>query len=141
MIVLDTNVVSEILLILPNPLVLQWIEKQSPPSLHTTAVTEAELRLGTAILRVGKRKAQIVKLIEDTLREDFPERILSFDSDAAVLYAAICAHRRSLGRPISQFNAQIAAICKARGATALVTRNVADFAEIGLKLINPWNAT
>jgi len=58
-----------------------------------------------------------------------------------VLYAAICAHRRSLGRPISQFNAQIAAICKARGATALVTRNVADFAEIGLKLINPWNAT
>jgi len=140
-IVLDTNVVSEILLILPNPLVLQWIEKQSPPSLHTTAVTEAELRLGTAILRVGKRKAQIVKLIEDTLREDFPERILSFDSDAAVLYAAICAHRRSLGRPISQFNAQIAAICKARGATALVTRNVADFAEIGLKLINPWNAT
>jgi len=140
-IVLDTNVVSEILLILPNPLVLQWIEKQSPPSLHTTAVTEAELRLGTAILRVGKRKAQIVKLIEDTLREDFPERILSFDSDASVLYAAICAHRRSLGRPISQFNAQIAAICKARGATALVTRNVADFAEIGLKLINPWNAT
>jgi len=140
-IVLDTNVVSEILLILPNPLVLQWIEKQSPPSLHTTAVTEAELRLGTAILRVGKRKAQIVKLIEDTLREDFPERILSFDSDAAVLCAAICAHRRSLGRPISQFNAQIAAICKARGATALVTRNVADFAEIGLKLINPWNAT
>ena len=138
MIILDTNVVSELLLVLPNPLVLQWIEKQSPPALHTTAVTEAELRLGAAILPLGKRKTHLTKLIEDTLREDFPERILSFDSAAAVLYADICAHRRALGRSISQFDAQIAAICKARGAT-LATRNVAYFADIGLKLINPWN--
>ena len=138
MIILDTNVVSELLLVLPNPLVLQWIEKQSPPALHTTSVTEAELQLGAAILPVGKRKTYLTKLIEDTLREDFPERILSFDSDAALLYADICAHRRSLGRPISQFDGQIAAICKARGAT-LATRNVADFADMGLKLINPWN--
>ena len=139
MIVLDTNVVSELLLVLPNPLVLQWLDKQSPSALHATAVTEAELRLGAAILPVGKRKTQLTKLIEDTLREDFPERILSFDSTAAVLYADICAHRRALGRPISQFDAQIAAICKARGAT-LVTRNVADFADIRLKLFNPWSA-
>ena len=139
MIILDTNVVSELLLVLPNPLVLQWIEKQSPPALQTTAVTEAELRLGAAILPLGKRKTHLTKLIEDTLREDFPERILSFDSAAAVLYADICAHRRSLGRPISQLDAQIAAICKARGAT-LATRNSADFADIGLKLINPWSA-
>ena len=139
MIILDTNVVSELLLVLPNPLVLQWIEKQSPPALQTTAVTEAELRLGAAILPVGKRKTHLTKLIEDTLREDFPERMLPFDSAAAVLYAEICARRRSLGRPISQFDAQIAAICKARGAT-LATRNVADFADIGLKLINPWSA-
>ena len=140
MIILDTNVVSELLLVLPNPLVLQWIEKQSPPALHTTSVTEAELRLGAAILPVGKRKTYLAKLIEDTLREDFPERILSFDSTAAVLYAVICAHRRALGHPISQFDAQIAAICRARGAT-LATRNVADFADIGLKLINPWDTT
>ena len=139
MIILDTNVVSELLLVLPNPLVLQWIEKQSPPALHTTAVTAAELRLGAAILPVGKRKTHLTKLIEDTLREDFFERILSFDSAAAVRYADICAHRRALGRPVAQFDAQIAAICKARGAT-LATRNVADFADIGLKLINPWNA-
>ena len=139
MIILDTNVVSELLLVLPNPQVLQWIEKQSPSALHTAAVTEAELRLGAAILPVGKRKTHLTKLIEDTLREDFPERILSFDSAAAVLYAAICAHRRALGHPISQFDGQIAAICKARGAT-LATRNVADFADIGLKLVNPWSA-
>ena len=140
MIILDTNVVSELLLVLPNPRVLEWIEKQSPPALQITAVTEAELRLGAAILPVGKRKTHLTKLIEDTLREDFPERILSFDSDAAALYADICAHRRSLGRPISQFDAQIAAICRARGAT-LATRNVTDFADIGLKLINPWSAS
>ena len=139
MIILDTNVVSELLLVRPNPLVLQWMEKQSPPSVHTTAVTEAELRLGAAVLPVGKRKTHLIKLIEDTLKEDFPERILSFDSAAAALYADICAHRRKLGRPISQFDAQIAAICKARDAT-LATRNVADFADIGLKLINPWSA-
>ena len=139
MIILDTNVVSELLLVLPNPQVLQWIEIQSRQSVHITAITEAELRTGAAILPVGKRKTHLTKLIEDTLREDFPERILSFDSDAAVLYADICAHRRALGRPISQFDAQIAAICKARGAI-LATRNVADFADIGLKLINPWSA-
>ena len=139
MIVLDTNVVSELLLVVSNPLVLQWIEQQSSPLVHTTAVTEAELRLGAAILPVGKRKTQLTKLIEDTLREDFPDRILSFDSDAATLYATICAHRRSIGHPISQFDAQIAAICRVRGAT-LATRNVADFADIGLKFINPWNA-
>ena len=138
MIILDTNVVSELLRVVPNPLVLEWIEKQSPHSLHTTAVTEAELRLGAAILPVGKRKTHLTKLIGDTLREDFPERILSFDSAAAVLYADICARRRSQRRPISQFDGQIAAICKARGAT-LATRNVADFADMGLKLINPWN--
>ena len=139
MIILDTNVVSELLLVLPNPLVLQWIEKQSPPALHTTSVTEAELRLGAAILAVGKRKTYLTKLIEDTLKEDFPERILSFDSAAASLYADICARRRALGRPISQFDAQIAAISKARGAI-LATRNVADFADIGLRLIDPWSA-
>ena len=136
MIILDTNVVSELLLVLPNPRVLQWIEKQSAPALHITAITEAELRLGAAILPFGKRKTHLTKLIEDTLREDFPERILSFDSAAAVLYADICARRRALGRPISQFDAQIAAICKARDAT-LVTRHVTDFADMGLKLINP----
>ena len=139
MIVLDTNVVSELLLVQPNPLVLQWIEKQSPPSIHTTVVTEAELRLGAAILPAGKRKIHLAKLIEDTLREDFPERILSFDSAAAALYADICARRRSLGRPVSPFDAQIAAICSVHGAT-VATRNVADFADIGLKLINPWSA-
>ena len=140
MIVLDTNVVSELLLVLPNPLVLQWIEIQSRQSVHITAVTEAELRTGAVILPVGKRKTYLTKLIEDTLREDFPERILPFDSAAALVYANICAYRRSLGRPISQFDAQIAAICKARGAT-LATRNVADFADTGLKLVNPWNVT
>ena len=139
MIILDTNVVSELHLVLPNPMVLEWIERQSPSSAHITAITEAELRLGAAILPAGKRKNHLTKLIEDTLQEDFPERILSFDSAAAVLYADICARRRLLGRPISQFDAQIAAICKARGAT-LATRNVTDFADIGLKLINPWNA-
>ena len=138
MIVLDTNVVSELLLALPSPLVLNWIESQPPPLVNTTAVTEAELRLGAAILPEGRRKTQLTKLIEDTLREDFPERILSFDSAAAAFYANICAHRRGLGRPISPFDAQIAAICKARGAT-LATRNVGDFADVGLKLINPWN--
>ena len=140
MIIIDTNVVSELLLVLPNPLVLQWIEIQSRQSVHITAVTEAELRTGAVILPVGKRKTYLTKLIEDTLREDFPERILPFDSAAALVYANICAYRRSLGRPISQFDAQIAAICKARGAT-LATRNVADFADTGLKLVNPWNVT
>ena len=139
MIVLDTNVVSESMRPRPDASVRAWMDAQIPSELHITAISEAELRIGVALLPRGNRRNDLLLAINTALARHFAARIFAFDSAAAVVFADIVAHRRSIGRPISQFDAQIAAICKARGAT-LATRNVVDFADIGLTLINPWSA-
>ena len=139
MIVLDTNVVSESMRPRPDASVRAWMDAQIPSELHTTAINEAELRIGVALLPKGNRRNDLLLAINTALARHFADRIDAFDSVAAVAFTDIVAHRRSIGRPISQFDAQISAICKARGAT-FATRNVADFADIGLKLINPWSA-
>ena len=123
----------------PNASVRAWMDAQIPSDLHITAINEAELRIGVALLPRGNRRNDLLLAINTALARHFAARIVGFDSAAAVAFADIVAHRRSIGHPISQFDAQIAAICKARGAT-LATQNVADFADIGLKLINPWGA-
>jgi len=140
MIILDTNVVSEALQLRPSASVAAWLDAQIPSELHTTVTTEAELRSGVALLPQGKRRRDLLIAVNAVLSGHFAERIIPFDSAAAAAFADIGEHRRTIGRPISQLDAQIAAICKARGAT-LATRNIADFADIGLKLINPWSAT
>ena len=138
MIILDTNVVSNSLQLRPDAVVSAWLDSQSPQVLYTTAITEAELRSGAALLPQGKRRRDLLLAINTVLTRHFEDRILAFDSPAAFVFADVLERRRAIGRPISQFDAQIAAICKARGAT-LATRNVADFSDIGLKLINPWS--
>jgi toxin FitB len=102
-------------------------------------VTEAEMRFGMALLPDGKRRDQLVEAVEGLLTADFAGRILPFDSAAAFFYARIAADRRRAGRPISQFDAQIASIARSRAAT-LATRNVSDFAGCGVQLVNPWRA-
>ncbi len=139
MIILDTNVVSDALQLRPSASVAAWLNAQIPSELHTTATTEAELRSGVAQLPQGKRRRDLLIAVNAVLSRHFAERILPFDSAAAVAFADIGERRRAMGRPIAQFDAQIAAICRVYGAT-LATRNVADFAEIGLKLVNPWGA-
>ncbi len=137
MIVLDTNIVSELIRPRPNPSVVDWVARQPGTSLFISAVTEAELRYGVEILPAGHRRERLAAEIESTLREDFSRRILSFDSAAARTYAVIAAARRAAGRPISQADCQIAAIARSRGAP-VATRNVADFAGCGIKVVNPW---
>lgn len=140
MIILDTNVVSEFLRPSPDAKVVTWLDAQSVDDLFLTSVTEAELRWGVATLPNGKRKTALVDTINAMLREDFAGRVLPFDSRAAIEYAAVMAARRAIGKPISQFDAQIAAIARACGATALSTRNVTAFASVGLQVIDPWFA-
>lgn len=140
MIVLDTNVISEMLRVVPSSEVVRWVVSQPTPALYTTAVTEAEIRVGISMMRTGKRKAQLQATVDQTFSQIFAGRILSFDSAAAVIYAEISANRRSTGRPISPFDAQIAAIARANGAGAIVTRNVDDFASVGVDVVNPWAA-
>jgi predicted nucleic acid-binding protein len=102
-------------------------------------VSEAELRLGVAILPAGRRRTALAKAIDDMLQVDFRDRILPFDGAAARAYAAIAAARRVAGRPIGQFDCQIAAIARAHRA-AVATRNTGDYVGCGIDLIDPWTA-
>jgi len=139
MILLDTNILSELMRPVPEVAVERWLADQPAASVFISAITEAELRYGLALLPNGKRRSSLTAVMQDMLAEDFSGRILPFDSAAAVDFAEIAADRRQTGRPISQADAQIAAIARSRGA-ALATRNVADFEGCGVEVINPWNA-
>ena len=137
MILLDTNVVSELMRPSPAVDVVDWIAAQPLSELYLSSISEAELRYGGALLPAGGRREQLLAAIEGMLREDFAGRILSFDSDAARAYAAIGVERRSAGRPISHADCQIAAIARSRGAS-VATRDMDDFADCGIAVINPW---
>lgn len=137
MIMLDTNVVSELMRPSPNPTVEQWVATRPAARLFFSAVGEAELRYGVAIMAAGRRQAALASAIEAMLREDFAGRVLPFDSDAARAYAEIAASRRAAGRPVAQADSQIAAIARSRGM-ALATRNVRDFGDMGIDILDPW---
>jgi predicted nucleic acid-binding protein len=137
MILLDTNILSELMRPASEKSVEQWLADQPDASVFISAITEAELHYGVALLPAGKRRSALATVIEDMLREDFTGRILPFDSAAAVAFAEIAATRRQAGRPIAQADAQIAAIAWSRGA-ALATRNVSDFEGCGIDVVNPW---
>ena len=139
MILLDTNVLSELLRPVPEPGVLGWLERQPAVSIYTTTVTQAEILLGVAVMPAGKRRNQLAAAVAAIFADDFVERVLPFDGDAAVAFADIVAARRSRGTPISQFDAMIAALARSRGAQ-LATRNVEDFAHCGIVVVNPWQA-
>ena len=136
MIILDTNVVSELMKAAPAERVLGWIAAQPASALYTTSITQAEILHGLALLPTGKRRNALESAAEAMLREDFAGRILPFGSDAALAYARIAADRRRAGRPISHFDAQIAAIARSAGA-AIATRNVTDYDRCGVKIFNP----
>ena len=136
MIVLDTNVLSEVMKPAPAPAVAQWMVRERGRGLFTTAVSEAEIIYGIAILPEGRRKRDLGAAAQDILAL-FAGRILPFDSVAAREFAAIVADRRRLGRPINDFDAQIAATARAHGMM-LATRDIHDFAETGIQIINPW---
>ena len=138
MILLDTNVVSELMRTVPAQPVLDWFAKHDAADLFISAVTEAELRTGVAILPEGQRRDRLQVAIDAMIDQDFHGRVLPFDSPAAKTYAEIAALRRAAGRPIAEADCQIAAIARATNAP-VATRNVKDFDGCGIHLINPWN--
>lgn len=137
MIVLDTNVLSEVLRPAPEARVLDWIADQPRASLFTTTVTRGELFYGVHLLPDGQRRHGLLEAVLAIFDEDFAGQVLNFDSDAADAYAQIAASRKKAGRPISQFDAMIAAMAQSRGA-GLATRNVRDFVDCGIAVIDPW---
>jgi len=141
MIILDTNVVSEAMHVSPSASVIRWLSQgRSSDELFLTSIAVAEILYGIEVLPRGKRREKLLAEAEAMFREDFPGRILPFDEDAAHAFAEIAAARRSQGRPIAEFDAQIAAIARSRRAT-LATRNTQDFEGCGVRLENPWQAT
>jgi hypothetical protein len=138
-IVLDTNVLSELMRPEPNPIVITWLNNQSATELTITAVTVAEILYGIERLPDGNRKRTLADATATVLEEDFSGRILPFDAEAAVYYARHVADSEKNGQTVHQADAQIAAICLQRNAV-LATRNVRDFEPLHVKLVNPWNA-
>jgi len=139
MIVLDTNVVSEAIRAEPDPAVASWLASRPASSLFITAITQAELLYGLELLADGERRRLLTAAVHAILREEFRGRILSFDAQAAEVYATIASTRRVGGRPISAFDAQIAAIARSRGAR-VATRDVDGFDDCGVEVIDPWTA-
>lgn len=137
MIVADTNVLSELMRPAPEPAVVTWSRDQDPRELFTTAVTVAEIRYGIRRLPPGRRREELATAGDDVFAA-FADRILAFDADAAAHYASIVSARETAGHPIDGFDAQIAAICRA-GHAVLATRNVKDFADTGVDLVDPWS--
>ncbi|MFL6111637.1 MAG: type II toxin-antitoxin system VapC family toxin [Catenulispora sp.] len=136
MIILDTNVVSELMRAVPDPTVAAWAVN-ADPDMCVTALTVAEIRYGIARLPEGQRKHDIMAAANKLLTA-FAQRIVPFDLTAATRYGDLVADREANGRPISVFDAQIAAVCQARSAT-LATRNAKDFEDTGVTVVDPWS--
>ena len=137
---MDTNVLSELMRPTPDASIASWVAGRATSSLHLTAVSEAELRFGLAIIPPGRRRDGLAQGLERMLRTGFANRVLPFDSAAASAYAVSAAARRAIGRPMPETDCQIAAIARSRGMAA-VTRNVRDFADAGIVAIDPWTDT
>jgi predicted nucleic acid-binding protein len=138
MIVLDTDVITEVMSPHPDPGVVVWLDEQPVSEVYLTAVNTAELRYGVARLPDGRRKSSLADRVQRTIDEDFPGRILPFDDEAATHYAHIVVERERRGLSISMADAQIAAICRSNSAD-LATRNTKDFAFTGIEVIDPWS--
>lgn len=134
MIILDTNVVSEMMRPEPDPTVVAWADAAG--QLHTTAITVAEVEYGIARLPDGRRKERLAAMAAEVFA-DFANVIVPFDARAAHRYAGIVAGRERDGLPIAAADAQIAAICASREAT-LATRNTRDFHGTAVAVVNPW---
>lgn len=138
MILLDTNVLSELMRPSPNLRVVKWLDAIPDSDLWISAVTVAEIRLGLSLLPDGSRKTLLLELAEQMFDEDFSEQCLPFDCEAALQYGFIVSERNRQGRPISVEDAQIAAIALT-ARLVLATRKVKDFTGIeGLRVVNPW---
>lgn len=135
---LDTNVLAELMRENPNPMVATWLDSQAVSQLQTSAVSQAEILAGIAVMPAGKRRDLLARGADQLFQLDFRGRCMVFGSAAAEQFALVRAQRQRAGRPISTEDAQIAAIALAANLK-LATRNIKDFEAIeGLQVINPW---
>jgi predicted nucleic acid-binding protein len=139
MIILDTNVISELMRERPDPRVMAWLRAQPPQQLMTTAITVGELRFGAKALAEGKRRDALDAAITEMLQGPLKRSVLAFDLSAAEVYGALSAELRRKGTPIGMSDSMIAAIALFHDAT-LATRNTKDFIPCGVRVVNPFSA-
>ena len=140
MIILDTNVLSELMLRRPHQNVMRWADSQRRNDLVTTAITEMELHSGVQLIKPSKRRIEIAAMIDWAFNELLGGRVLAFDRKAALASAGWYAKRRAMGRSIDTKDAQIAGIALAR-RIPIATRNVAHFDGLDVKVFDPWSAS
>jgi predicted nucleic acid-binding protein len=138
MLMLDTNILSEIMRSEPERKVVEWIVSQPSDELFTAAVCQAEILSGLAVMPSGRRRFDLEEAARAMFVDDFDGRVLPFDTEAAVAYAEVFAARRKAGRPSGTVDLMLAAIARVRGAS-VVTRNVVDFEGLGVAIVNPWD--
>jgi predicted nucleic acid-binding protein len=138
MFLLDTNVISELMRERPHHHVQKFFAENPATVIWTCSIVVAELLFGVELMPSGRRQRMLSQAIEDMIQEDFRQQILPFNLEAARSYGKIRALRQRMGRPISETDAQIAAIALAHSAR-LATRNISDFEHCGVTLINPWD--
>ena len=137
MILLDTNVISELMRPNPSTKVVSWLDQRRPWEMAISSITIAEISYGLAIMPLGNRKQSLESIFRLVVDTRFKNRILSFDENAAQVYGILMAQRKLSGSPASIPDAQIASIAKVNG-TSLATRNTRDFNDFGIELINPY---
>ncbi len=137
MILLDTNVISAVMMKAPSQTVVRWLNAQESMRLYLSSVTLAEIGYGLSVLPAGRRRRDLENRFAKFVAQGFEQRVLSFDAKAALQYGEIMGHRKRLGRPLGILDGQIASIAWARGL-AVATRNIRDFEECGLELVNPF---
>jgi toxin FitB len=137
MILIDTNIISEMMKPAPDPKVISWIDQQDIMHLYISTITIAELAYGINVLPAGNRRNYLEKAFNSVVREAFEYRIFTFDEVAAHHYGMIMSQRKNIGKPMSMADGQIAAIAHAHNCT-LATRNINDFSDSKLDLINPF---
>ncbi|MCP3665988.1 MAG: type II toxin-antitoxin system VapC family toxin [Gammaproteobacteria bacterium] len=137
MILIDTNVISEVMKVSPSLQVLEWLNRQDTKVLYISAITIGEIEYGLRILPNGRRRLELKDRFERFISEAFVYRILAFDESAARTYGDVMGLRKELGRPMSVPDGQIAAIARS-GGLSIATRNTSDFEECGVDLINPF---
>jgi len=137
MIILDTNVMSELWKLKPHPNVVNWIDKQILETLFLSSITVAELRYGVAIMPKGKRRTIYHNRLESEVLPSFAERVLSFNLTASQYYAELMCEAKASGKAIGKEDGYIAAIAKAHGLI-VATRDTSPFLAAELEIINPW---
>lgn len=137
MIIVDTNIISEFMTSPPAGVVLDWLNAQNTLSLYITSISIAEIGYGLRCMPKGKRQHLLKERFQQFVTTAFGSRVLSFDEAAAGLYGEIKGYRKEIGRPLSDLDGQIAAIARVR-EFSVATRNIKDFEECGIQLINPF---